>query len=127
MKRKWVEYNERLDDYLANTNKIESISGKENELLSILLDELTSKRQESKFLTFNTTGMEETRTPVTSQQEDYSSEQNCDEDIWFGTMGDAKINCKFFEPSASEIFEFLFLAIGISCSMLLRNCLFHKW
>lgn len=63
------------------------MSGKENELLSILVDDLYVKRQES---------MEETRTPVTSQQDDYSSEQNCEEDIWFGNIGeqlDVKINC----------------------------------
>jgi len=96
MKRKWVEYNERLDDLLTNTNKIESLFGKEKDLLAILLDDQYLKRQES---------MEDTRTPVTSQQEDYSSEQNCEEEIWFGSIGENKINCDLCQECSYKCYQ----------------------
>jgi len=97
MKRKWVEYNERLDDYLSNTNKIDSIEGKENELLNILVEELNTKKQES---------IEETKTPVTSQFGDNSISDPIGEDeIWFENINDTSIQCDLCQESSYKCFQ----------------------
>lgn len=95
MKRKWTEYNERLDDYLSNTSKIEAIQGKENELLSILIEELNTKRAES---------IEDTKTPISSQHE-YDSVHNMEEEVWFDNIGDAKITCDLCQESSYKCFQ----------------------
>jgi len=87
MKRKWVEYNEKLEDYLANKQKINTLDGKEYELLNLFVEEIYTKRQES---------MEETRTPITSQQGDYESAQSQEDEIWFENITDNNMHCKAF-------------------------------
>lgn len=96
MKRKWVEYNEKLDDYLANTQKIDTINGKENELLNLLVEELNTKRQES---------MEDTRTPITSQQGDYESDPSQEDEIWFENIADTNMHCDLCQESSYKCFQ----------------------
>ena len=39
MKRKWTEYSEKLDDFLANPDKLQQYTGKEYELLNIFIND----------------------------------------------------------------------------------------
>lgn len=91
-----MEYNEKLEDYLANKQKINTLDGKEYELLNLFVEEIYTKRQES---------MEETRTPITSQQGDYESAQSQEDEIWFENITDNNMHCDLCQESSYKCFQ----------------------
>jgi len=88
MKRKWTEYSEKLDDFLANPDKLQQYTGKEYELLNIFINDTNGGQKQL--------SIEDTRTPVTSLEDDDESEKTLEEDIWFNNfsnMGQLSMNC----------------------------------
>ena len=47
MKRKYIEYNEKLDDYQASPDHSTKLGGKERELISLLIEDFDGKKQDS--------------------------------------------------------------------------------
>ena len=51
MKRKCTEYSEKLDDFMANPDKLSQVEDKENELLNIFINDTNCvQKQLSKYL-----------------------------------------------------------------------------
>jgi len=90
MKRKWTEYSEKLDDFLANPEKLTQVSGKEYELLNIFINDTNGGQKQL--------SIEDTRTPITSQEDDDESEKTLDDDIWFNSFSNTcqlNMNCDY--------------------------------
>lgn len=98
MKRKYIEYNEKLDDYQASPDHSTKLGGKERELISLLIEDFDGKKQDS---------LDDTKTPISSQSEyEYVSEKdrydNFDMDASFT---DSDIQCDLCQQSSYKCYK----------------------